>query len=436
MRSLQEILTETNDNLRRKILGEAKLNATAASPTGAGHIEKYVDPYLPKGPRHAPDTHELEREHEGLPKGTRLTIKRKEIDKNGVTHIHAIPSGSTRTVKIPLSSVRKPSDKDGKHNEEHAVKKVWNHFSRMSSKDKRKHDLDSTLAEIDKAENDKTGKHPLHIKNAEDHEFAGKISGNDKKVGTKESHERARKSYYQNLRDAAHTVHAMRNHPDFSDHYKDGDSMEHSGKAKPRLSKHYLSKGVTGAGATSKGDALIIRSKKGTKGVKAISFKKTGNSQLMSGSPAEFHAIYSYAMKKGKIDTPENEKHLEKVRKHMDAGNHAEANTIVQKLHDKHPDLIHHVVREALKGEGKFASEDGRATHIAEIGKDAKVMTTEAFLKAHKEPISRLRPRLRKSKHLGGTKTTGSLETPKLPKRPKKVAEKLKTVIKKRMKKA
>jgi hypothetical protein len=45
-----------------------------------------------------------------------------------------------------------------------------------------------------------------------------------------------------------------------------------------------------------------------------------------------------------------------------------------------------------------------------------------------------LRPRIRKSKHLGGTKATGSLETPKLPKRPK-IAEKVKAVIKKRMKK-
>lgn len=432
MRSLQEILTETNNNLRRKILGEAKLNAKAASPVGARHIEKYVDPYLPKGDRHAPDTHELEKDHDGIPKGTRLTVKRKEIDKHGVTHIHAIPSGSTRTVKIPLSSIRKPSDKDGKHNEEHAVKKVWNHFSGMSAKDKSKHSLDSTLAEIDKAEKDP--KHPLHIKNAEDHEFSGKISGNNKKVGTSESHERARKSYYQNLRDAAHTVHGMRNHPDFSDHYKDGDSMEHSGKAKPKLSKHYLSKGVTGAGATSKGDALIIRSKKGTKGVKAISFKKTGNSQLMSSSPAEFHAIYSHALKKGKIDTPENEEHLQNVRKHMESGDHERAHKIVQKLHDKHPDLIHHVAEEALTGNGKFATEEGRATHIAEIGKDAKVMTTKEFLKAHREPISRLRPRIRKSKHLGGTKATGSLETPKLPKRPK-IAEKVKAVIKKRMKK-
>jgi hypothetical protein len=61
-------------------------------------------------------------------------------------------------------------------------------------------------------------------------------------------------------------------------------------------------------------------------------------------------------------------------------------------------------------------------------------MTTKEFLKAHREPISRLRPRIRKSKHLGGTKATGSLETPKLPKRPK-IAEKVKAVIKKRMKK-
>lgn len=432
MRSLQEIIAETNNNLRRKILGEAKLNAKSQSPVGSRHIEKYVDPYLPKGNRHGPDTHELDRDHGDLPKGTRLTVKRKEIDKDGNTHIHAIPSGGTRPVRIPLSSVRKPSDKDGRHNEEHAVKRVWNHFSSMDPKTKKGHDRDSMLAEIDKSEKDES--HPLHVKHAEDHEFAGKISGNDEKQGTSESRKKARSTYYQNMRDAVHTVHALRSHPDFHDHWKDGDSMEHSGKVKPELSKHYKGHGVQGAGATSKGDALIIRSKKGTKGVKAISFKKTGGSQLMSSSPAEFEAVVSHAMKKAKIHTPENAARLSKARKHMDAGRHDHAAKIVNKIHDDHPELIHHIVEEAATGNGKFATEEGRATHVAEIGKDAKVMTSKEFLKTHRDPISRLRLRIRSSKH-GGKKSTASLETPKLPKRPK-ITEKIRSVIKKKMKKA
>jgi hypothetical protein len=63
-------------------------------------------------------------------------------------------------------------------------------------------------------------------------------------------------------------------------------------------------------------------------------------------------------------------------------------------------------------------------------------MTTKEFLKAHKEPISRLRPRIRKSKHLGGTKATGSLETPKLPKRKKKLTEGMLSYIRNRIKNA
>lgn len=431
MRSLQEILSETHQNLKKKYIYEARLNAKADSQNGARHTEKYVDPYLPGKEKHGPETHALEADHDGIKKGTRITIKGKKVI-NGITHVHAVPAGGTKPVHIPINKLRKPSDKDGRHNEEHAVKKVWNHFSSKDAKTKKGLELHHMLGEIDKAEKDES--HPLHIKNAEDHEFAGRVSGNDESKGDTGSRDRAKKSYYQNLRDAAHTVHAMKNHPDFHDHWKDGDTLEHSGKAKPELSEHYKKHGVRGAGATSKGDALILKSKKGTKGIKAISFKKTGGSQLMSSSPAEFHAIYSHAAKKAKINTPENIKKLEKARQHLEKGEHEKANKIVQKLHDDHPHLIHHVTEEALTGNGKFKTDDGRATHVAEIGKDAKVMTTKEFMKSHHDVISKSRPRVRASKH-GGTQSTVSLETPKLPKRPvaKEVA---KTIVKKRMKKA
>jgi hypothetical protein len=415
-----------------KIISEARLNASSESKTGTKHIEKYVNPYLPGKDRHAPDTHVLETDHENIPKGSRLTIKGKKII-NGTTHVYAVPSGKRVGKHIPISKIRKPSDNDGKHNEEHAVKRLWNHFSSKDGSTKRKMTLDDMHKEIDAAQKDRS--HPLHIRHAEEHEFAGKITGNNTKVGTQESRKRAKTTYHQNLRDAAHTIHAMRNHPDFHDHWKKGDKLEHSGKAKPQLSDHYKSHGVRGTGATSKGDALILKSKGKTKGIKAISFKKTGGSQLMSSSPAEFHAIYSHAMKTAGIHSKENLGKLKTAREHLEKGEHEHANKIVQGLHEKHPDLIHHVTHEALTGNGKFATDDGRATHVAEIGKDAKVMTTKEFTDSHHEPISRLRPRVRASKH-GGTQSTVSLETPKLPKRKKKLSEEMLSYIRNRIKNA
>lgn len=410
-------------------LSEARLSAAAGSKTGDRHVEKYVNPYLPGKERHAPDTHVLEADHENIPKGSKLTIKGKKVIK-GVTHVYAVPSGKKVGKHIPLSKIRKPSDIDGKHNEEHAVKRLWNHFSSRDSLTKKKMTLDDMHKEIDAAQKDRN--HPLHIRHAEDHEFAGKISGNNTRAGTQESRKRAKSTYYQNLKDASHTIHAMRNHPDFQSHWKNGDTLEHSGKAKPELSDHYKSHGVRGTGATSKGDALILKSKGKTKGIKAISFKKTGGSQLMSSSPAEFHAIYSHAMKQAGIHSEDNLAKLKKARTHLEKGEHEHANKIVQGLHDKHPDLIHHVTHEALTGHGKFASDDGRATHVAEIGKNAKVMTTKEFIDAHHEPISRLRPRVRASKH-GGTQSTVSLETPKLKKTKVKLTEDLTTLIKSRI---
>lgn len=440
---VKSLLEKRNDLLDEEALSEAKINGAANTPTGQRHTEKYIDPYLPGAERHGADTHSLEADHEGLPKGTRLSLKGKKVIK-GVTHVQATPIGSKQSVTVPVTKLRKPSDKDGRHNEEHAVKRIWNHFSGKMAGEKKDSSLDDMLGEISKAEKDP--KHPLHISHAGDHEFAGKISGNDSKVGTDESRGRARSTYYQNLRDAAHTVHAMRNHPDFKEHWKKGDTLEHSGMAKPELSDHYKKHGVKGAGATSKGDALILKSKGSkTKGIKAISFKKTGGSQLMSSSPAEFHAIYSHAMKQAKIHTPENAKLLQRARTHMENGEHEKANKIVQGLHDKHPDLIRHVTEEALTGNGKFKSDDGRATHVAEIGSGAKVMTTKEFMDKHAGPISRLRPRVRASKH-GGTMSTVSLETPRLTKKDKEAAPavpvkaakkvaKKKTVVKVRAKK-
>lgn len=394
-------------------LKEATLNAKAGSSSGKRHVQKYITPYLPGGERHAPETHSLDKPHGELSKGTKLTLKRKVV-RQGRTHVEAIPSGSRKSTLIPISSIRKPSEKDGRHNEEHAVKKIWNHFSSRSNGVKTP-SVEDIHKEIDRAQTDRN--HPLHIKHAEDHEFAGKISGNNFKVGTSESRKRARQTYYQNLRDAAHTVSTMANHKDFKTHWKNGDKLEHSGNMRPELSQHYKHHGVRGTGATSKGDALIMKSSKDkTKGVKALSFKKTGGSQLMSSSPAEFHAIYHHALKQSGDDNEENLGKLKRARNHIEKGEHEKANKIVQGMHNSMPHLIHHVVHEALTGNGKFASAEGRATHVASIGKDAHVWTTNEFMHEHHDTIAKARPRVRASKH-GGVQSTVSLETPRTSKR-------------------
>ena len=47
-------------------LKEARLNAKAGSSSGERHVQKYITPYLPGGERHAPETHSLDKPHEGL----------------------------------------------------------------------------------------------------------------------------------------------------------------------------------------------------------------------------------------------------------------------------------------------------------------------------------------------------------------------------------
>ena len=337
----------------------------------------------------------------------------REIAGKLHTDFHVVhPDGTHTKATIPHTSVSVESEKTGKHNEEHAVIRAWNHFS--DHFDGKTPSLKDMHDEISAAQKDKT--HPLHISKVPKSEFVHGLNGHGDE-GSNAVKERAEHSYYGNMRDAAHTVAELASHKDFKTHWKNGDTLEHSGKMKPELSQHYKGHGVRGTGATSKGDALIMKSSKDkTKGIKALSFKKTGGSQLMSSSPAEFHAIYHHALKQSGDDNEANLGKLQRARNHIEKGEHEKANKIVQGMHNSMPHLIHHVAHEALTGNGKFASAEGRATHVASIGKDAHVWTTNEFMHEHHDAIAKARPRVRASKH-GGVQSTVSLETPRIPKR-------------------
>lgn len=72
---------------------------------------------------------------------------------------------------------------------------------------------------------------------------------------------------------------------------------------------------------------------------------------------------------------------------------------------------VHH---EAITGQGKFKTEDGTATHVVTIGKNASVHRVDDFLNEHHEFMKT--PRASKGKHGEGS-TAVRLDTPKKPKR-------------------
>jgi hypothetical protein len=269
--------------------------------------------------------------------------------------------------------------------------------------------------------------HPLHISKADKKEFVHGVNGLED-AGSSAVRERAAASYHKNLRDAAHSIRAMASHPDFKNHWKNGDTLDTAGRTRPELSDLYRESGVKGAGATSKGDAITVKMKSKTgkhKGIKAISLKQGGSSQLMSSSPAEFRAIYTHAV--GQIHghdgkkpmSPEHQKHqkrVEDIRKHLESGDHVTAQTKLAKLHKDldSSGLNREVHKEAITGNGKFKGDEGKATHVVTIGKDAKVRSVNEFMDEYEPHFKQ--PRATKGKH-GEASTAVRLDTPKKPKK-------------------
>lgn len=365
----------------------------------------------------------------------------KKVDERGqhssMFHVKH-PDGSTSKVRIPHGNLKTETEKTGKHVDEHAVIKAWNHFSSSPSTHRTPEEHVAHMhSEIDKAEKDEKGKHPLAIERADKSEFTHGVNGHGDS-GSTEVRARARKTYYGNLRDAAHTISSMSRHPDFKNHWKAGDTLEGAGRSRPELSDTYKNAGVKGAGATSKSDVITVKVKnKKTgqeyKGVKTVSLKQGGGSQLMSSSPAEFEAIYTHALHKtfGKHLTEARAlthkqalAHVKRIREHLERGEHEHADKLIGELHD-HLDkkgLLRNVAEEALTGRGKFKNVEGTATHIATIGKGGKISKADDYLNSHMQYMKR--PRATKGKHGEGT-TAVRLDTPRIPK--KKVVIKKKT---------
>ena len=177
--------------------------------------------------------------------------------------------------------------------------------------------------------------------------------------------------------DAAHTVHAIANHPNIKNTLKTGSKMKVMGAARGTLSPLWKKHGAVDA--TSKGDVHIVNPNTGEV-LHRISLKK-GNSQLMSAGSAETKATFEHAMneyqksnrsftnlhKKKMMDKVEKATNLMKAvkgvtdkakRKKLEL----EAQQHFHDIFDAHPELLHHVAYEAMTGHAKFGGVDSEGT--------------------------------------------------------------------------
>ena len=411
------------------VLYEMAKNLSGSEGNFERHLKKYVNPHIDNEGSPLKITTNINDNGIIIPKGSQViprvgsTEGRARVYRPSSTnrpHISATvvrPNGYRSHHFIPATSIETPTENDGKHNYEHAVRALWN----FSTKNKNlvtgndgKLNLDRLKSEVEKSKTDEN--HPLHHIHSSEDEFGGSVKNNEK----------AKKTRHLNLQAAAHTVHSLANHEDIEKHFHKGSEMTVSGSDKAPMTQLYHSERVKNdedrhnkakdkfdAGekerlgdsnlfpkqyttrSTRKGDAVVV-------GGVHISLKQT-KAQGSSGGASESSAIIKHSLnvmrtKKSYNDTPEKfeaavaetHKRLDEMREHMNEGRHKKADKILQGILDNPTWANHnginqlhvHMAHESLSGAGKFkratakeqsetgsryTREQGPATHMATV---------------------------------------------------------------------
>jgi hypothetical protein len=260
---------------------------------------------------------------------------------------------------------------EGAYNDEHALRKTWNHFmvhKKHGAEVKRhlaggdhKSALDHMKSEVEKAKSDP--KHPLSFEKSK-RGYKGGKTGADKD------------SYHQELDNAVHGAHTLATKERrTANAAKKGLPMRNTGAGKSSVSKEWEKSGAKNT--TPKRDVEIHDPKNKKHGI-GISMKKPGGSQLMSGGPEETHATVKHASKQlgremkksgkskeeietAKKDITSKSERASRALKGMERGSRARKDALKKvaqrhydRMHDAHPGLAKHIGSEASSGTGKF----------------------------------------------------------------------------------
>ena len=268
-----------------------------------------------------------------------------------------------------------------KYSEEHAHRKLWNHFISHGKhgKEVRQAILDK---EYDKAleimstevQYSKTDpKHPLHFDNAK-RGFSVKKGKQDTDLD----------GYHKELDDAVRGVHALASQKKLRGAVEGRHSARVTGGSDPnaKLSRTFKSGG--GKNATPKGDLEIFNADN-PKERRGISMKKGGGAQLASAESGEFLATYKAASKSYVQRFHGDKSKEERKRIQQDIMNRANrvadanvnmktagrdekkalkvsAQDVLDGMHDNHPNLTRHVSQVSTSGDAKFGGRNAPGT--------------------------------------------------------------------------
>ena len=267
-----------------------------------------------------------------------------------------------------------------KYNDEHAHRKVWNHFivhgkfgktvSDALSTDETGTALSHMKSEIEKALKDP--KHPLSFERAK------------RGFPSKGKDEGSRDSYNKELRDAVSGVYALATQKKFRRAVSGQQPARVTGGSDPnaQLSRTWRSGG--GTNKTPKGD-LEIYNPRNPKERRGVSMKKGGGSQIASAEPGEMNATYKSASKtvaqRYHSQKPKDQRReivndirrragkaarmLQRMKTGSPEGNEMRkkaSQRIIDRLHKDYPNLTRHVSQAAASGDPKFGGRNAPGT--------------------------------------------------------------------------
>ena len=309
------------------------------------------------------------------------------------------------------------SEKLNKTFDEDAHTKVWNYFisnpdytevrDAIASGDREKA-LELMRAEIEKARGD--ANHPLNFSKAEDSEFSIIGTGKNKRANREAGDEEI---FNQEIEKAVSGIKSLAGQKKFRDAVERGLPARKTGGSKAELSRTW--KGAGGTNATPKAD-IEIYDPDNEKNRRGVSLKKAGGSQIASAESGELQGTYKAAAKsfvqRFYGDKPKEER-LKIEKEINDAARRVgEINTqqrtasdddqktelkdagqeILDKLHDKYPNLTRLVTQASTTGDKKFRGRNAP-------GSAGTILTGDKAKPAEQQPSAR--PRNAKSKGRG-----------------------------------
>ena len=313
--------------------------------------------------------------------------------------------------------------------DEDAHVKVWNYFisnpeytevrDALKNKDKNKA-LELMRAELEKARGDSD--HPLNFAKADDSEFAMTGKGKNKRVNREDSDE---ETFNVEIERAIGGVSSLATQKKFKDAVEKGFPARKTGASKAELSKTWSSAG--GTNTTPKAD-LEVYDPDNEKNRRGISLKKEGGSQIASAEGGELKGTYKAAAKalvkrmtdfKSKEERKEIEKEImnaaTKVADINDRARTADSDEkeklknsgqeILDKLHDKYPNLTRQVTQVSTTGDEKFRGKNAP-------GSAGTIVTGDKAKPAQEQPSARPRNAKPKGKGRPGNTKIDNKEGP------------------------